>query len=197
MRITDLSKGLAASTLSAALLLGTGAGAAWADGKRGHKQEPVMAYADIYGCRDEGLLGRAILVERPSDQGVKEVRIQIKVKGMEPGLHGVHIHEVAACEPCGAAEGHFDPGPNSNSNPDGNHPFHSGDLVNIKVKGNGKGKLKVKTTRITLSPGVLSVFDDNGSAFIIHDFEDTFCPDGPEEGCAGGSRAACGIIEPM
>ena len=69
--------------------------------------------------------------------------------------------------------------------------------MNIDVRKNGKGRLKAVTTRITLSPGPLSLFDHDGSAFIIHDFEDTFCPEGVVAGCAGGSRAACGIIEPM
>lgn len=164
-------------------------------GDEHHDQE--IAYADIYDCRSDRLLGRAVLTEKPSDQGVKTVVIKIRVRGLEPGSHAVHIHESAQCEPCGAAGGHFDPGPFGFSSPDGNHPFHSGDLVNIKVRGNGKGKLNTLSTRVTLSPGPLSLFDDDGSAFIIHDFEDTFCPEGEAAGCAGGSRAACGIIERM
>jgi Cu-Zn family superoxide dismutase len=100
------------------------------------------------------------------------------------------------CEPCGAAGGHFDPGPYGFSNPDGNHPYHSGDLINIEARGRkGRGTVNVTSTRITLSPGPLSIFDADGSAFIIHDNPDTYCPEGAEAGCAGGTRAACGIIE--
>jgi Cu-Zn family superoxide dismutase len=102
---------------------------------------------------------------------------------------------VGTCSPCGAAKGHFDPGPNSNSNPDGNHPFHMGDLENIEASREGKAHLKVSTTRITLSDGPLSLFDEDGSAFIIHVDPDTYCPEGVEKGCAGGARAACGIIK--
>ncbi len=161
---------------------------------RKNKPHAVVATAEIVGCRGEGNLGHAILIEKPSTQGIKVVKVEIRVKGLSSGMHAVHIHETAACEPCGAAGGHFDPGPHGFTSPDGNHPFHSGDLVNIKVKKNGKGRLRAKTTRVTLSPGPLSLFDDDGSAFIIHDLEDTFCPDGEQAGCAGGSRAACGII---
>jgi Cu-Zn family superoxide dismutase len=50
------------------------------------------------------------------------------------------------------------------------------------------------TTRVTLSPGPLSLLDENGSAFIIHVDPDTYCPEGEKQGCAGGARAACGII---
>jgi Cu-Zn family superoxide dismutase len=155
------------------------------------------AVAYIQGCTDPGISGVAWLSERKSAEGVKVIDVMVKVKGMTPGKHAVHIHETAACQPCGAAQGHFDPGPNSNTNPDGNHPFHMGDLVNIEVKNNGTGVMRTKTSRVTLSPGPLSVFDADGSAFIIHDLEDTYCPEGAVSGCAGGSRAACGIIEPL
>lgn len=180
-----------------AVMLSLSLGPAVADDHKTTDVDRTVAFADIIGCRGEGRLGRAILIERPSDQGVKTVEIRIRMKQLPGSRHGVHIHENAQCQPCGAAGGHFDPGPNSNSSPDGNHPFHMGDLVNIVANKQGAGRLKVLTTRVTLSPGPLSVFDDDGSAFIIHDFEDTFCPDGEVSGCAGGSRFACGIIQPM
>ncbi len=160
---------------------------AWS--KKGKKAE-----ANISGCTDSGISGTAKLRERMSEEGVKLVDISLKVKGLSDGKHAVHIHETGACEPCGAAKGHFDPGPHGFSNPDGNHPFHSGDLINIDSK-NGKGDMETTTSRITLSPGPLSIFDEDGSAFIIHTNMDTYCPDGVVKGCAGGSRDACGIIE--
>lgn len=152
------------------------------------------AYADIKGCEDAKVTGRATLSERPSPEGVKLVDIEIKVSGLPDGKKAVHIHEVGNCTPCGAAKGHFDPGPHGNSSPDGNHPFHMGDLINIEIK-NGSGTMSTTTNRVTLSPGPLSIFDADGSAFIIHVQEDTYCPGGEVKGCAGGARAACGIIQ--
>ena len=169
---------------------------AYADHQEGGDRA-VRAGADIVGCTDSGIRGTATLVERPSGEGVKMVDIRLRVRGLTPGKHAVHLHETAVCEPCGAARGHFDPGPHGLSSPDGNHPFHSGDLVNINVRENGRGTLRVKTTRVTLSPGPLSLFDADGSAFIIHVNPDTYCPDGVVAGCAGGARAACGIIYPV
>ncbi|MYJ74756.1 MAG: hypothetical protein F4089_06470, partial [Gammaproteobacteria bacterium] len=96
--------------------------------------------------------------------------------------------------------------PNSKTSPDGNHPSHAGDLVNIDITdmtgdvtdddGNplGSGRLQTLTTRVTLSDGPLSLFDADGSAFIIHVDPDSYCPGGEEAGCAGGARAACGVI---
>ena len=152
------------------------------------------ASAKIESCTDARIEGKAKLREADSSEGVKMVSIELSVRGQPAGEHAVHIHEVGTCTPCGSAKGHFDPGPNSNSNPDGNHPFHMGDLENIRVNEGGKGHLRVSTTRITLSDGPLSVFDEDGSAFIIHVDPDTYCPEGVEKGCAGGARAACGII---
>ncbi len=176
----------------AMLLLLLAANSAWANRGNG----PARASADIFGCtEDSPVEGTAKLRERVSEEGVKQIEINMLVKGLEDGKHAVHIHEAASCEPCGSALGHFDPGPNGNSSPDGNHPFHMGDLENID-SGHGVGTLQTTTTRVTLSDGPLSLFDENGSSFIIHINEDTYCPDGVVSGCAGGGRAACGIIYP-
>jgi len=158
-------------------------------------QGAVRASATIAGCTDSNITGQATLNERPSDEGINLVDVSIVVQGLTPGTHAVHIHESGACTPCTAAGGHFDPGPNGNSSPDGNHPFHSGDLVNLEVNGNGAGSMHTTTSRVTLSVGPLSVFDANGSAIIIHANPDTYCPDGPVAGCAGGGRVACGILQ--
>lgn len=157
---------------------------------------PARASADIYDCANTDIqLGTAQLKEEKTDEGVKEVSVMMMVKGLTPGKHAVHIHETAECVPCGDAGGHFDPGPFGFSNPDGNHPFHSGDLINIEANRRGNAHLNTTTTRVTLAPGPLSLFDGDGSAFIIHVDPDTYCPDGAVGGCAGGARAACGVIE--
>ena len=190
-------KNLGRLTLSAATLLMCLSAPAGAD--------ELEAVADIKGCTDSGITGKATLTEKTSAEGIKEVTVKMKVKGLTDGKHAVHIHEVGACEPCGAAQGHHDPGPFGQSRPDSagdevpasdiNHPYHMGDLVNIYVR-NGVGTMKHTTNRVTLSPGLLSILDDNGSAFIIHTNPDTYCDEEADlkKGCAGGSRDACGII---
>ena len=153
----------------------------------------AKASANISGCTDPGVSGFGFLAEVPSSEGIKLVNVTIVVTGLPDGKHAVHIHQTGACTPCAAANGHFDPGPAGNTSPDGNHPYHSGDLINIDVK-DGFGVLNATTSRVTLSPGPLSLFDGDGSSFIIHVGADTYCPDGNVAGCAGGARAACGII---
>jgi Cu-Zn family superoxide dismutase len=167
----------------------------------------MQANAEISGCENPKIQGMATLTEQVTAEGIKEVTVEMRVTGLSEGKHAVHIHEVGACEPCGAAKGHHDPGPFGESRPDSagdeapatdvNHPFHMGDLINLEVK-DGVGTMKHTTSRVTLSPGRLSILDADGSAFIIHTNPDTYCDQESElqKGCAGGSRDACGIIRP-
>ena len=151
------------------------------------------AIAIIQSCDTNPISGFATLKERATEQGVKQIDVYLQVEGLTTGKHAVHIHEKAICAPCGDAAGHFDPGNFGMSVPDANHPYHSGDLINIESN-NFNGIMTTQTSRVTLTDGPLSLFDADGSSFIIHDNEDTYCPGGEMAGCAGGSRAACGII---
>lgn len=167
------------------------ASAAMADSQFSRK-----AIATLQSCSEAPISGFATLKERASDEGVKEIEVFLQVEGLGNSQRAVHIHETASCEPCGSAGGHYDPGNSGESNPDANHPFHAGDLINIKSRGN-IGTVNTVTSRVTLASGPLSVFDDDGSAFIVHDNPDSYCQGGEVAGCAGGSRAACGIITPI
>lgn len=177
-------------------------------GAAGTQAGAMKAAAEIKGCTDPNITGTATLTEQVTAEGIKEVTVEMKVSGLTDGKHAVHIHEVGACEPCGAAKGHHDPGPFGQSRPDSagdevpandiNHPYHMGDLVNLDVK-DGTGHMQHTTNRVTLSAGRLSILDEDGSAFIIHTNEDTYCDQESElkKGCAGGSRDACGVIKPV
>lgn len=155
----------------------------------------VTARAELRDCADiRYSVGVGYLRERASTERVKEVDVMLRVWSLTEGKHAVHIHKTAQFQPCTAAGGHFDLGPHSNSNPDGNHPCHAGDLINIEVDRNGRGLLSFATSRVSLSPGPLSLFDEDGSAFVIHVHPDSYCPEGPTAGCAGGARAACALI---
>jgi superoxide dismutase, Cu-Zn family len=170
-------------------------------------QQVRKAKATLNSCADSDVnVGSAFLVEVPSAEAVKTVEVFMSVRGLAPGKHAVHIHEVADCGPeptCANAGSHLDQGPFGHNVPvTENHPYHSGDLVNINVGADGRGVLIATTTRVALSetpgrpPGrELSIFDLDGSAFIIHALPDLYCPDPANAACAGGARVACGIIE--
>ena len=151
----------------------------------------MSATADIKGDK---ITGTAEFVERVQGTGTI-VEITLRASGLTPGKHGVHLHAVGKCEaPFTSAGGHFDPGPASNTDPDANHPFHMGDIPNLEVGADGKGEMKVMTTRVTLSAGPLSVFDTDGTAIIIHGNEDKGVTGEPKSGVSGGPRVACGVL---
>lgn len=137
-------------------------------------------------------IGWARLVEDTS--GI--VHVNVHVKGLTPGLHGIHIHGIGACAPTFAAAGpHYNPLARLHglSNPDG---AHAGDLPNLIVNEDGVGHLDATTDRVTLTNGPTTLFDATanavGSAFIIHANEDDQVTDATNGG--SGARVACGVI---
>ena len=137
-----------------------------------------------------------ICEQHPSKPGLARSRYEFTqhTRLVELKSHASQLNQHARC----AGQKQGDPGPFGKTTPDApdfNHPFHGGDLVNVEVK-DGVGSLETATSRFTLSEGRLSVFDDDGSALIIHTNPDAYCDQEDElaPGCAGGSRDACGIL---
>jgi len=126
------------------------------------------------------------------------VHVNVHVKGLTPGLHGIHIHSVAACSPTfAAAGGHYNPAGSEHGldNPSGPH---AGDLPNLMVNDAGVGHLDTTTDRVTLSDGPTTLFDATagavGSSFIIHANPDNQSTNADLGG--SGARIACAVIEP-
>lgn len=148
--------------------------------------------------------GQATFTEYDVD-GWKYVHIHLEISGnpetLSPGKHAVHIHEKAACD-CDdfkCAGGHFDPGPHGSTDPDANHGFHAGDLPMITIGKEGNGTLEAITTRVTLSPGPVSILDKvsapEGTSLMVHANLDPYEPGESGSGYSGGPRLACGTIE--
>ena len=155
----------------------------------------LRARARIRGVEGSGISGE-VLFFQARDGVPAEVLIIARVTGLTPNtLRGFHIHEIGVCTPPAftAAGGHFDPGPFGMSNPDANHPFHMGDVPNLKVDSNGVGTLQHVTSRVTIAPGPLSMFDGDGTAVIVHANEDLGTTG--VAGGSGGPRIACGVVE--
>lgn len=135
-------------------------------------------------------IGWAQLVE----DGSGRVHVNMHVDGLPPGLHGVHIHAVGACAaPFATAGGHYNPFVHQHGleNPAGPH---AGDLPNLSVNAMGIGHLDATTDRVTIGTGPATLFDADGSAFIVHANQDDQVTDVGNGG--SGARIACAVIEP-
>lgn len=137
--------------------------------------------------------GQTVGWARFTEDGAGRLHVNVKVAGLTPGLHGIHLHAKAECigPSFGTAGPHHNPGGalHGLDDPAG---AHAGDLPNLVVNEAGRGHLDVVSDRATLSPGTLSLFDADGSALIIHALED----DQESTSATGnsGPRVACGIV---
>jgi superoxide dismutase, Cu-Zn family len=121
-------------------------------------------------------------------KGKNGLKVALAVRGLSRGEHGVHLHTTGKCEGpnFGSAGGHWNPGNRMHglSNPDGSH---AGDLPNLLVAKNGRGKLSFEIE----GGSFRSLIDDDGAAIIIHANSDDQRTD-PNGN--SGDRVACGIL---
>ena len=132
-------------------------------------------------------------------EGEDGVTIHVLVEGLTPGAHGWHLHEFGNCdgatdEPFSSAGGHWNPTDMEHGAPDA-ESHHVGDFGNFEASADGLADATITTTDFTLGEGPTSVFDEDGTAIILHAGEDDLMtqPSGDS-----GARFACGVVaEPM
>lgn len=126
----------------------------------------------------------------------EKVLVVGRVRGVEPGFHGFHVHSVGKCEGPAftSAGGHL-------ADEGTSHPAHKGDMPSLLVDAEGNAVLITTTDRFSIA----DLRDDDGAAVIVHAGADNYAniptdrydPD-PDEatlstGDAGG-RFACGVV---
>lgn len=165
----------------------------------------ALAMVPLTGHADESI---EVEMHQVSAEGVGEsigtvtvkehqhgVLLTPELEGLEPGLHGFHLHENPDCEPAekdgkptaaAAAGGHYDP------EDAGKHegPFetdgHLGDLPALYVSQQGEANQPELAPRLS--------FDDfDARSLVIHKGGDNYSDD-PEPLGGGGSRVACGVV---
>lgn len=116
-------------------------------------------------------------------------RVEARVRGLTPGEHGFHIHEVGDCSApdASSAKGHFNPG----SQPHGHHThpqYHAGDMPNLLADQDGNANYSVELPRLHLATGPVGII---GRSVVVH-----ADPDDYKSQPAGnsGKRVACGVI---
>lgn len=147
---------------------------------------PPSAGAYLKGPAGEDL-GEARFQQTPTG-----LVIDVEVKGLTPGWHGMHIHEKGLCEAPGftSAGAHVQHGDAPRE-----HGYltmsggEAGDLPNIWVGADGTGKAQAYTTRLSLGPD--SLWDADTAAIVIHAARDDHYTQ-PIGG--SGARVACGVV---
>jgi Cu-Zn family superoxide dismutase len=120
------------------------------------------------------------------------VQIQLDLKGLKPGPHGLHVHAVGKCEGPGftTAGGHLNPANKKHGllSPEGPH---AGDMENFTVAADGTAKGMVMAKGLAFGSEANSVFANGATALVVHAGPD----DGKTDPSGGsGDRIACGVI---
>ena len=124
------------------------------------------------------------------DNGKVKMTLDITVPKKANQSVAVHIHEHGSCGDMGKeAHGHWNP-TKMNHGKWGSAAFHSGDIGNVDLNGEGKGTLELETDLWSIS-GTDSTKNILNKAIIVHGGIDDFTtqPTGN-----AGSRIGCGVI---
>lgn len=152
-------------------------------------QEPSQEIEVSMMNTEEEKIGTAMFSER--DNGLT---IALEAEGLEPGMHGIHIHNVGMCKgpDFETAGDHYNP-------TDAAHGFdhedgpHAGDLDNIEVADDGTVSTELNAESVSILEENLdnTLLTDEGTALIIHSAEDDYQtqPSGD-----AGTPVACGVI---
>jgi Cu-Zn family superoxide dismutase len=172
-----------------AVLEGTGdpvATGAATQGAAPHTGPWLEAEAEFKSAPQMNVKGEADL-----DEVEGGVRIVVEVENAPVGVKGIHIHETDNCSdiPNKSMGEHFAPTVKSHGLPNTPHR-HLGDLGNITIEQNGKGRLDITIPGANLKPNDPLSFI--GKSIVIHEADDK----GTGASGDAGKPIACAPIRP-
>jgi len=122
-----------------------------------------------------------------------KVTMDVKLSGLKPGVHAIHIHEKADCSaPDGSsAGGHWNPTFKKHGKW-GEGEYHKGDIGNFTADASGNAKISMTTDEWCIGCGDQTK-DILNKGLIVHEKADDFKTQ--PTGDAGGRQACAGIIK--
>ena len=139
-----------------------------------------------------------VIGEVQARDGDNGATLLIMARGLPPGVHGIHIHDVGACDPPDfkSAGPHWNPTGKQHGaeNPQG---AHMGDLQNVTVAQDGQLKAEILVPNAHLSDAGGNamaggqILDANGAAVVIHADPDDYKTDPSGN---SGARIACAVL---
>ncbi len=156
-------------------------------GKFGGAPPSMIVTSDVRTAGGE-TLGIATFAQEPDG-----LWVSLETKGLPAGEYGVHLHAIGRCEgPDFTSAGpHYNPAgtQHGSANPAGPH---GGDLPNLVVGDNGKGRMSALLPGVQLKGGTAPLLGPEGSAILIHAGKDDYRTDPSGN---SGNRIACGILQ--
>lgn len=142
--------------------------------------------------------GETIGTVRGSDS-VRGATFVIEARGLPPGEHGVHLHDVGLCETpdFSSAGSHWNPtgAKHGGQNPQGPH---MGDLQNVTVGPDGALQTELVVAGAFFDKAgrgapedEKAILDSNGAALVIHAKADDYRTD---PSGSSGDRIACAVL---
>ena len=125
---------------------------------------------------------------------VNGVKITLDLHGLPPGEHAFHIHEKGSCigPKFESAGGHVAPDKNPHGYDMEKGP-HPGDMPNLLVGSDGRVKMEIINTAVTLTEGLKnSLIRPEGTSLVIHEKADDHKS---QPAGNAGARIVCGVIK--
>jgi len=151
-------------------------------------KEMKMAEAVIAGTKEDTTVTGTLQFDQEGD-GKVNMKLEIVVPKLANKTVAVHIHESGDCGDAGKnAGGHWNP-TNKQHGKWGSGEFHSGDIGNISLDGDGKGTLAMDTDLWSIGGDIQK--DILGKAIIVHSGTDDYTS---QPAGNAGTRIGCGTI---